>query len=153
MNKKRYHHLLKLALLLMPMLTFGQNIASQNTGQDSHQSEITPSIGPLPNNSVDVILDAEFLWWYSNLTDLSYAIKGVTTPIGTAIPNTLQTSIYVPAKKEELDWGWDPGARVGLGVVTNHDGWDIYSEWTYFYNSLRDSSSVPVFDDARFDDD
>lgn len=142
MRKKIYYPLLTLTLLAFPFRAWAYPSSSQNGPSD----EITPSVGPIPTHTVDCIFDAEFLWWYSSMTDFSYAIKGET--IGTGSPN-VNTSVWAPKEKQEFNWEWDPGLRVGLGVVTNHDGWDVYSEWTYFYNSLSTSSSVPPFNDSN----
>ncbi len=38
-------------------------------------------IAPLSGNSVDIVADVEFLWWYSNVTNLSYGIKREVIPI------------------------------------------------------------------------
>jgi len=147
MKRKLCRQLVKCVLLLAPALGFSHNLASENAGSNSTQGVITPAVGPLPNNSVDVVVDAEFLWWFGQITDLSYALKGQTIPLGDNL-NPNQISQWVPSTKQEFDWSWDPGCRVGLGVITNYDGWDVYSDWTYFYNSLADSSSVPVFDNS-----
>ncbi|WP_420421739.1 Lpg1974 family pore-forming outer membrane protein [Simkania sp.] len=137
MNRKRCFQFL--TLLLMPLVAWA--------GKPSAAEEITPSVGPIQGSGCNVIVDAEFLWWYGSVTDLSYAIKGKTIPTGNA-NNPAQRAVWTPSKKEEFDWSWDPGVRVGLGLVTNHDGWDVYSDWTYFYNSTTESSSAPPFDDS-----
>ncbi len=109
---------------------------------------ITPAAGPLPNHNADVIIDAELLVWYSNVTNLSYAIKGKNVLFGNQlVPGQ---TIFAPTKKEQFDLEWDPGLRIGVGVVTPHDGWDFYGNWTYFYNSYSDTSSVAVFDNSDF---
>jgi len=136
MNRRICHQLL--TLLALPIALW----ANANT------TEITPPVGPIPGHCVDVIIDAEFLWWYSSVTDQSYAIKGKTIATGDQV-NPNQVAVWVPSNKEEFDWEWDPGARLGIGVVTNHDGWDIYSEWTYFYNSLKNRLNVAPFDDSN----
>ena len=141
MSRRIFHRILTLTLLIVPSI-WAYSLSSTKVDV----TEITPANGPLPNHTADFIFDAEFLWWYSSMTDISYAIKGET--ISTGNPN-INTSIWAPKKKEEFDWEWDPGLRVGMGVVTNHDGWDVYSEWTYYYNSLTNRSNVPPFVDSN----
>ncbi|MCB1074714.1 MAG: hypothetical protein KDK59_04190 [Simkania sp.] len=138
MNKKLCFQFL--TMFLIPLVAWA--------GQSSPAGEITPSVGPIPGSNGNVRVDAEFLWWYGSVTDLSYAIKGKTVATGDAV-NPAQSAVWTPSKKEEFDWSWDPGVRIGLGLITDHDGWDVYSNWTYFYNSVTDSSSVPPFNDSN----
>lgn len=134
MFNKLSRHLFTFGMLFLPMVLWGQDT----------RDVITPAVGPLPGHTCDVIIDAEFLWWYSSITDLSYALKGKTIATGDQVQLN-EVSSWVPNRKEEFDWTWDPGVRLGLGAVTNHDGWDAYAEWTYFYNRLGAQSSVAPF--------
>lgn len=112
---------------------------------------ITPVKGPLPNHSADIVLDGEFLYWYSSLSNTSpYIVYEFVNPGDTSDED--QDLLGVPKKIKEFNWSWDPGFRIGLGVVTNHDGWDLYGDWTYYYNSVSISQSEPNFvDDSSFE--
>jgi len=142
MNKKLCFQLL--TLFLLPFMAWAQ----LQPAQSSSEEEITPAVSPIQGHTVDVVFDAEFLWWYGSITDLSYAINGKTIATGDAV-NPNQAAVWTPTRKEEFDWSWDPGVRLGLGVITNHDGWDVYSDWTYFYNSVTDQASVAPFDNSN----
>ncbi|MBX7066080.1 MAG: hypothetical protein K1X28_02500 [Parachlamydiales bacterium] len=44
----------------------------------------------------------------------------------------------------EIDFGWDPGFRVGVGYGMNRDGWDTQAYYTWFHTRGKDSiSSLP----------
>lgn len=110
--------------------------------------EITPAVSTLSDRSFDVLIDAEFLYWFGNVTNLPFARKMELTPLGdTTNPSD---ATLTPLETKNLDWGWDPGLRLGFGVVTNHDGWDIHTDWTYFYNSVQTSATVPDYPAVNF---
>ena len=110
--------------------------------------EITPAVSLSSKRSFDVLVDAEFLYWFGNVTNLPFARKMELTPLGdTTNPSD---ATLTPLKTENLDWSWDPGLRLGLGVVTNHDGWDVHAGWTYFYNSVQASAGVSDYPAVNF---
>lgn len=55
---------------------------------------------------------------------------------------------------EDVDFGWDPGFRVGVGWNTNCDDWDTNLSYTWFFTSKEDDvdlgksgiETVPVFE-------
>ena len=104
---------------------------------------ITPPDGPINGQNVDIIFDLELLYLYANSTNVSYATKYVSSNQQAAgNPSVL---FATPEKIYEPSWNWDLGTRFGVGVVTNHDGWDVYSDWTWTYNSTEDSQVVPHY--------
>jgi len=104
---------------------------------------ITPPAGPLPGHTVDIVSDAEFLYWYATTTNLAYATKYTVFSQGNA---TNPSARFVgPEKIYEPQWNWDGGVRLGIGVITNHDGWDVYSNWTWTYNSCFESINVQSY--------
>ncbi|MCB1107661.1 MAG: hypothetical protein KDK76_06170 [Chlamydiia bacterium] len=131
----------KCLLLFVPVILFSHQLPQEEKREE--MPPITPAAGPLPNHQVDVVLDVEFLYWYATTTNLSYATKYVVTEQG----NTLDPAarIISPEKIYEPSWSWNPGMRVGLGVVIDHDGWNIHADWTYTYNSTSNAQSVAPF--------
>ena len=109
---------------------------------------IAPSVGPISQNKTDVVFDAEFLYWYAGVTQLPYARKFRLEPRGDSQDPSRAT--LVPVENKHLNWEWDPGLRVGLGLVSDHDGWDLFANWTYTYNSTSESSSVPDYSGNDF---
>lgn len=143
----KYSAIFALTALLTPMLLFSAPRVSDKTmpppKADAHPS-ITPDYGPLPGHRVDFVLDAEFLWWFANMSNTDYALKRVG-----ALQNSESQTVITPAtEKEEFLWHWDPGLRVGIGSVTCHDGWDAYANWTYFHTRASESNRAAPFTDA-----
>lgn len=127
---------------LFPILAFAQ-VQQAPPQKKQEMPPITYAAGPLPNHEVDFVLDAEFLWWYATATNLAYATKYVVYNQGST---TNPAARFVdPEKIYEPRWNWDRGVRAGLGVITNHDGWDVYADWTWYYNSTFDTVKVPNY--------
>ena len=138
--------LIALTSLIAPMLAFSAPpIKSEpiHTPPPPEIPDATPAYGPLEGHKTDFVVDAEFLWWLPNIANTSYAIKRVGKLI---VPN--DTSVGTPpTNKEEFNWDWDPGVRLGVGAVTSHDGWDVYLNWTYFHTRASASHDKPLFED------
>lgn len=101
------------------------NMQSKN-GSDkavSMDKTITPPAGPLVSNGADVYLTADFIWWKAQQDGLTYAFNGTTDRNLTL--NAEKGSLHEPHFK------YEPGFKVGLGVLSNHDNWDFYSQYTW----------------------
>ncbi len=90
-----------------------------------------------------IFVDAEFLYWYARETNLEFAtstqIWGFPPTDGTA---TAITSEF-PKKHNYVKTKWDPGVRVGIGMNTDCDGWDLYLNWTYYKTHKKGHASIP----------
>ncbi len=86
----------------------------------------------------------DFLYWYANEGNLSYAMI-VEGDVNITAPSTL----LKPKTTLHLGTNWDPGFRVGLGWNSGYDGWDLDANWTWYNNKKSNSVSVDPFD---FDD-
>lgn len=42
---------------------------------------------------------------------------------------------------ENLDFHWDVGFKLGLGYRFDHDGWDLYANWTHFNTTAHEDES------------
>jgi hypothetical protein len=82
---------------------------------------------------------ADFLYWYSNESNLSYAMVVTTVPefVGST------TSSIVPVTTKHIGTNWDPGFRVGLGWNTGYDGWDVDTNYTWYHANKSQTTSVP----------
>jgi len=134
----------KLTITILAVLCVRAMTAAEPTQVPQRQ---TPSntvtnaaVGPFVRDGTQVFLSAEFLYWYGNISNTSPQLIRKTTLLGSNI-NPLATH-GVPSKTKDLDWEWDPGSRVALGVIFDRDGWDLKSEWTYFYNRANNSEKV-----------
>lgn len=72
-------------------------------------------------NSNRLWLDAEALFWQSNVGSLDY---GITSHSSTRID-------HGHVKHPEFDWDW--GVRFGLGYKLPHDKWDLFANYTYVH--------------------
>ena len=83
--------------------------------------EITPMAGPRVACGADLFITADFIYWTTRMDGMGYAVSGVGS------------AAVVPGKGDvkQVDFSWDPGFKVGLGYNFEHDGWDIYAEYTW----------------------
>jgi len=92
------------------------------------QPAFTPSARPYIQAEWNVFLTADFIYWTVREDGLVYAMSG------TGIQNPRRGHLHA------LDWSCDPGFKVGLGFNLPHDGWDIYSEYTWIHSDANDST-------------
>lgn len=120
--------------------TYGSGMDSSSgaqSGQGTYQRgtfrEITPSAGPRVAHGADVFITANFLWWGVNQNGLNYAVSAGFAP---SDGNDAFASAS-RGKSKYIGHDWTPGFRVGLGLNMSHDGWDIFTQYTW----LRPSHS------------
>ncbi len=83
----------------------------------------------------DLSVSADFLYWYANETDLSYALKvtGVdTVPQLVVDAGYLQRRANAPVKYENFNAKWSPGFRAALGYEDPCRCWDVKLNYTYY---------------------
>jgi hypothetical protein len=109
----------------MPM-----GVTSQPTGV------ITPPVAPAVNHGADLFISADFIYWKAYQNGLEYANSAVaadpTTP-----PATLAQGSYATPKGE-----FQPGFKVGLGLEFEHDGWDLFAQYTWLAPTSKTTSTV-----------
>lgn len=82
----------------------------------------------------------DFIFWTAKeptgliVVDGSWNFQDPASPSG---PSDSSGDIIYPA------WGFFPGFRIGLDVMPNFDGWDVFFIYTWFYN---EKSSFPSLD-------
>ncbi len=107
---------------------------------------VTPNGGPCVMNGNDMFITADFLWWGVRQEGLEYAMTP-TSPTSTSTTAPSKGKIYHPST------GWNPGFKVGIGTDLDHDGWDLYAQYTWYQakhhhhhnHSSGTSSSTPTF--------
>lgn len=74
--------------------------------------------------SWDFFFTADFLYWQTRLDNLAYGVGIIdsTTPAGLDVTDQRVLNV---------DFGWHPGVRLGMGVNSDQDDWDFYVEWTH----------------------
>lgn len=109
-----------------------QKKSGQMQDRDSKQyKEITPNAGPRVANGADVWISADFIYWTARQDGLAYC----TTGFGTAATDATKGSY------QYINWKWQPGFKVGLGLMLGHDGWDTGVEYTWLNHSTKTNST------------
>ncbi len=90
-------------------------------------------------------ITVDFLYWYGRENGTSYASKTKTIQTGTEGDTTDPVYTAISSELEYVSGKWDPGVRVGIGMVDECDGWDLYLYWTYYHNKEKDSTKVSPF--------
>jgi hypothetical protein len=76
------------------------------------------------------MLRASFLIWQSKEWGLEFAAKSMTASDPASSLQTFKQKLFVP------DFSWSPGCKVDFGYHLPHDGWDVYSRWTYYHGDF-----------------
>ena len=112
--------------------SYGSAMDSNNASSGSYQRgtfrEITPAAGPRVAHGADVFVTANFIWWNAKQEGLKFATSAVPA-----------SSHATKGVIEEIKGSWEPGFKVGLGLNLSHDGWDLYTQYTWL-NANRDQS-------------
>jgi len=109
----------------MPM-----GVTSQPTGV------ITPPVAPAVNHGADLFISADFIYWKAYQNGLEYANSAVTaTPTSPA--GTLAQGDYATPKGK-----FQPGFKVGLGLEFEHDGWDLFAQYTWLAPTSKTTSTL-----------
>lgn len=87
---------------------------------------ITPSAGPCVNRGWDAHITVDFLYWSIRENQLGFAI---TEHIQT-LPDA-QVTVTSKGTTIHPDWNFEPGYRIGVGILKDHDGWDISAKYTW----------------------
>jgi len=87
---------------------------------------ITPTVAPRVNKGQDILIDADFIWWKSYVSNFEYA--------------QIDGNILTPK------FQFEPGFKLGTGMDLYHDGWDIYTEYTWLRQpeSMNSGTSTDV---------
>lgn len=74
---------------------------------------ITPTVAPRVDKGFDIVVDADFIWWKSYVSNFEYA--------------QIDGDVLSPK------YQFEPGFKVGTGMDLYHDAWDVYAEYTWLY--------------------
>lgn len=76
---------------------------------------VTPNAGPCVRDGADIFVTGEFIYWTVREDHLGFVLAQSNSKGSLAHP----------------DWKFSPGFKVGLGMLFDHDGWDIYANYTF----------------------
>lgn len=90
-------------------------------------------------NGWDYFITSDFIFWQALEDGLEYAASTHTAL-------TADTIDAPPTNGRVLnvDFGWHPGVKVGMGGCTERDNWDIYLQWTHLVSHNNTSSEIPT---------
>lgn len=83
------------------------------------------------DNCVDVFVTSSFTYWNPTQENMELGILASSDLLYKA-----------NGKVENLDPGYKPGFKVGLGMNLDRDDWDLYSEYTWFRGSFHEAKSA-----------
>ncbi len=90
---------------------------------------ITPPVAPRVQHGMDLVFDADFTWWKSQLAGLGFA--------------------NINGKTRAPESSFEPGFKLGLGLDLGFDGWDAYGEYTWV-NQPWLTNSFEASDDKSY---
>jgi hypothetical protein len=82
-----------------------------------------------------VYFTGEWLFWQTREGGLEFAVERASSSPG----------VFTDAVPTKLEFDWESGFRVGLGVHLPHDGWDIYASYTDFQPASSKNANGSVF--------
>lgn len=85
----------------------------------------------------DLFLTADFIYWTVREDHLGFALS---TGTDAAAP--------IKGKISQLDFKMKPGFKVGAGILFDHDGWDVFAEYTWIRARDIDGSYTVVAGEA-----
>ena len=111
----------------------------QETYQRGTFRQITPPAGARVAHGADVFFTGDFLWWQASEGPLPFAINGLNDAKILDDSDAQVFSSPVKGKVHSIEGVWAPGFKVGLGLNSGHDGWDISGQYTWLH--ANDSKS------------
>lgn len=100
----------------------------------------TAPAGPRVRCPVDIYFTGDFIYWRADQDGLGFAASGWR-----ANP----TQSVKKGKVVHPGFDFDPGFKAGFGVNLDHDFWDVYFQYTWFYTGdQKNSISANSIEDA-----
>lgn len=156
-NKKFGAAILALSALTVAATPYADYNSSKYNNNDQRQGHnnkakqcdrvITPAAGPRVTNGADLFVSADFIYWRMTQDGSDYAATGYqtsTSPITGGDTNPSYRDVN-SGRTYNVANDWAPGFKVGVGLDTSIDGWDVYADytWVHFKNNDR-VSKTPV---------
>jgi hypothetical protein len=91
---------------------------------------ITPAVAPRVENGTGAFVTADFIWWKMHIGQMEYALNGIVDA-GNLVPADTSTR---KGHVKSPDFDFKPGFKVGAGLKFEHDGWDLYANYTWLKN-------------------
>ncbi|HSW70656.1 MAG TPA: Lpg1974 family pore-forming outer membrane protein [Gammaproteobacteria bacterium] len=76
----------------------------------------------------DFYLHADALWMQAKQDGMDFAIEDSN---GATAPGPITHGRVAGFSKNNKDWDWNPGMRLGVGFYLDHDAWNLDFNWTW----------------------
>ena len=80
-----------------------------------------------PSSPCDFFVSGSFIYWQPIQSNMKLGV----------VSNSSDPSYLVNGYEAELNFGFKPGFKVGLGMDCNYDNWDTFAEYTWFRGTDR----------------
>lgn len=115
-------------------------------GKEVVRAQMKPGYNAPANIEVrgswDLDLDASFLYWQVMQDNMEIAFAS-NTPAA-SIPTISSTSGSLQGSFIEPGFKYKPGAQIGLTLRSDHDNWDMSTQYTWLEGSIVDTSNGPL---------
>ena len=129
-----------IALTAMPLFAQEVKKKDKNTfekGQQLIQAQLTPAYnGPSRiqvRGSWDIFSKASFIYWQLLEENIEVAFSNYTAP--SVLPSASTSTGTAKGNFVEFSSNYKPGFKIGLGLNTDLDHWDFYSEYTWLHTT------------------
>jgi hypothetical protein len=102
---------MKRLVLFASFSLYVSHLAASDTITTQPKGTITPTVAPRVREGFDLAIDADFIWWKSQVSGMNFA--------------EIDHKIKSPSSS------FEPGFKVGIGMDLDFDGWDAYAEYTW----------------------
>ncbi len=103
---------------------------------DPTPNEITTDAGPRVLKGTNVFFSADFTYWYAKQEGLGYSQSGYV--VGGQNPKQ--------GRVHDINFGYEPGFKVGVGLNLREDGWEALAQYTWNYQhasrGIRDAGAT-----------
>lgn len=99
---------------------------------------VTPNAGPCVSCGADVFITAEFLYWTVRQDNMEFALTSESLENPFSSLDGIRRGKYFHA-----DGKMEPGFKVGLGMMFDCDGWDLYANYTWLRTERRKTVTPP----------
>jgi hypothetical protein len=93
---------------------------------------------------IDLFGSASFLYWQPSQDNMQIGLTNKNGATYLGPPNPAPPEVPVIGDFIEMDFSYQPGFKVGMGMNLQRDDWDGYAEYTRVHGTSSASSNGPV---------
>jgi hypothetical protein len=106
---------------------------------------ITPGAGPCTADGCDFFITADFIYWAVRQDHMGFAFSVPSDPFSQAAVDLGTGEYFHPKGRGE------PGFKIGVGWLTDCDGWDVYLNYTWLRGRTSTKTVTPASGFTLFD--